>query len=149
MRFLLTAGISMVPVLELRGALPIGLSMGLSPLSAFLASVIGNMIPVPFIILLIRRIFDWLRQRPWWAPKIQWLETRGHLKGNFVKKYRLPGLIILVAIPLPGTGAWTGALAAALLDMRLKEAVPAILLGVVIAGLIVLGVSCGVITLWN
>ena len=143
-KFLLTSLISMIPVVELRGALPIGIGMGLSPLHALAASVIGNMIPVPFIILLIRRIFAWLRTRPWWEKKISLLEARAHHKGELVRKYRVLGLFILVAIPLPGTGAWTGSLVAALLDIRMKHALPAILLGVIAAGLLVLMISLGV-----
>ena len=119
---LLTFGTAMVPVLELR--------------------------PVPFIMLLIRRIFDWLRGTRLFGPKIAWLERRAHLKGRVVRKYRLPGLIILVAIPLPGTGAWTGALVAALLDIRMRHAVPAIFLGVVIAGAIVTVLTYGVVQLF-
>ena len=131
----LTFGTAMVPVLELRGAIPVGVAAGLSPLAACAIAVLGNMVPVPFILLLIRRIFDWLRGTRF-GPKIDWLERRAHLKGRVVRKYRLPGLIILVAIPLPGTGAWTGALAAAFLDMPLRRALPSIFLGVVTAGLI-------------
>ena len=133
---LLTFGTAMVPVLELRGAIPVGVAAGLSPAAACLVSILGNMVPVPFILLLIRRIFDWLRGTRLFGPRIDWLERRAHLKGRMVRKYRLPGLIILVAIPLPGTGAWTGALVAALLDIRMRHALPAIFLGVVIAGAI-------------
>lgn len=144
---LLTFLTAMVPVLELRGAIPVGVAAGLSPAAACAVSVLGNMVPVPFILLLIRRIFDFLRGTRLFGPKIQWLERRAHLKGRVVRKYRLPGLIILVAIPLPGTGAWTGALVAALLDIRLRHAVPAIFLGVVIAGAIVTTVTYGVVNL--
>ncbi len=143
----MTLGISMVPVLELRAGIPFGLGAGLSPAAAFMAAVIGNMIPVPFIILLIRRIFSWLRNHTRMGPLIDKLEQKGHLNGRLVQKYRLFGLILLVAIPLPGTGAWTGALAAAMLKIRLKSAVPAIFLGVLLAGAIVLGISLGVIHL--
>ena len=87
-------------------------------------------VPVPFIMLLIRKIFDWLRDTRFFGPKIVALEKRAHLKGRVVRKYRLPGLIILVGIPLPGTGAWTGALVAAVLGMRLKKAMPAIICSV-------------------
>ena len=79
------------------------------------------------------------------TTKIDWLERRAHLKGRIVKKYRTIGLIILVAIPLPGTGAWTGALVADVLDLRLRTALPAIALGVLIAGIITTTVTCGVI----
>lgn len=145
-KLLSTMCVSMVPVVELRGALPYGIALGLNPWVSFAVSVVGNLIPVPFILLLIRYIFNWLRTRNWWGPKIEWLERKGHLKGRIVTKYRTLGLILLVAIPLPGTGAWTGALVAALLNIRLRTAVPAILLGVVIAGLIVLGVSYGLVS---
>ena len=147
-KILLTFGTAMVPVLELRGAIPVGVAAGLPPAVACAAAVLGNMVPVPFILLLIRRIFDWLRSTDWFGPKIDWLERRAHLKGRVVRKYRLPGLIILVAIPLPGTGAWTGALVAALLDIRMRHAVPAIFLGVVIAGVIVTAVTAGVVRLF-
>ena len=143
-----TMGVAMVPVLELRGAIPFGLALGLAPGTAYLLSVIGNLIPVPFVMLLVRSVFQWLRRWHWWDRKITWLETRAHLKGRVVKKYRLPGLILLVAIPLPGTGAWTGALVATLLDIRLRVALPCILVGVLIAGGITLAVASGVIHLW-
>ena len=139
---------AMVPVVVLRGAIPLGVAQGLPPLLVYLMAVLGNMVPVPFIILLVRRVFDWLRRGSFWGPKIVALERRAHLKGRVVRKYRLPGLIILVAIPLPGTGAWTGALVAALFDIRLRSAVPAILLGVLIAGGIMLAVSLGLVALW-
>ncbi|MDY3280983.1 COG2426 family protein [Dysosmobacter sp.] len=139
---------AMVPVVELRGAIPLGVSMGLPPLTVYILAVLGNVLPVPFIILLVRRVFDWLRRGRFWGPKIAAMERRAHLKGRLVRKYRLLGLIVLVAVPLPGTGAWTGALVAALFDIRLRSALPAILLGVAIAGGIMLAVSCGLLALW-
>lgn len=147
-KLLITAFWGMVPVLELRGAIPIGVAHGLDPWEACAAAVAGNMIPVPFLILLTRRVFDWLRKTPLLGPKILWLENRAHLKGRVVRKYRLLGLTVLVAIPLPGTGAWTGALVASVLDIRLREAVPSIFLGVIIAGLIITGVTIGVVRLF-
>ena len=105
-----------------------------------------SMVPVPLIILYIRHIFHWLRkQSPWWHEKIEVLERKAHLKGRLVRKYRTLGLCILVAIPLPGTGAWTGALVAAVMDIRLKSAVPTIFLGVCIASAIMTMVTYGVI----
>lgn len=147
-KLLLTFGMSMVPVLELRGAIPAGIAAGLPPAAAFVTAVIGNLVPVPFIMLLIRRVFALLRRSPVLNEKIDWLESHAHLKGRVVRKYRLPGLIILVGIPLPGTGAWTGALVAALLDIRLRDALPAILLGLVIAGGITTAVTMGLIHLF-
>ena len=145
---LLTFATAMVPVLELRGAIPVGVAAGLSPAVACVTAILGNLVPVPFIMLLARRIFDWLRDTRWFGPKIRWLEQRTHIKGRLVRKYRLPGLIILVGIPLPGTGAWTGALVAALLDIRLRSAIPAIFAGLIIAGAITTAVTMGVIHLF-
>ena len=141
---LMTILVGMTPVLELRGAIPLGVAAGLPPLTASAAPILGNVIPVPFIMLLTRRIFRWLRKTAFFGPKIDWLERRAHLKGRMVRKYRLPGLILLVAIPLPGTGAWTGALVATLLDIRLRQAFPAIAAGVVIAGVIITALTVGV-----
>lgn len=127
---------SMVPVVELRGGIPLGVGLGLPLWQAYLAAVIGNMVPVPFIIVFIRRVFKWLRVKiPPLGRLIEKLEDKAHLKGQMVRKYKYLGLVILVAIPLPGTGAWTGALVAAFLDMRLRDAVPSIFAGVLIAGL--------------
>ena len=148
MQYLLVFFVSMVPLVELRLAVPMAVGMGLPYWPSLIICVLGNMIPVPAIILFIRSIFRFLRKNPWWEGKISRLEQRAHLKGQMVRKYRIPGLIILVAIPLPGTGAWTGALVAALLDIRFQSALPAILLGVIIAGGIVTAASCGVISLW-
>ena len=143
-----TMGVAMVPVLELRGAIPFGLALGLTPGTAYTVSVIGNLIPVPFIMLLIRSVFQWLRRWPRWERIITGLENKAHLKGEMVRKYRLVGLVLLVAIPLPGTGAWTGALVATLLDIRMRVALPCILVGVLIAGGITLGGACGVLHVW-
>ena len=102
------------------------------------------MLPVPFIILFIRQIFAWMRRH---MPKLDGfvakIESKAHLKGETVQKYGPLGLLIFVAIPLPGTGAWTGALVAAMMEMRLKRAFPAIAIGVVIAGVIVSVVTYG------
>ena len=143
---LLTFLVAMVPVVELRGAIPFGVVRGLNIWTAIIASVLGNLVPVPFIILFIRRIFAWMRAH---MPKLDGLVTRMEKKAEknraAVEKYAFWGLAILVAIPLPGTGAWTGALVASLLDMRLKRALPAIGMGVAVAGLIVLVLTYGVI----
>lgn len=140
--------VGMTPVLELRGAIPLGVAAGLPPLTACAAAILGNIVPVPFIMLLVRRVFRWLRKTAFLGPKIDWLERRAHLKGRLVRRYRLPGLLLLVAVPLPGTGAWTGALVAALLDIRMRHALPAIFLGVVIAGAIVTTLTYGVVQLF-
>ena len=135
---------SMVPVVELRGAIPLGVAAGLHPLAAAAAAVLGNMVPVPFILLLLRQVFALLRRVPGLGETGDWLERRAHLKGRMVKKYRLLGLMLLVAVPLPGTGAWTGALVAVMLDIRFRNALPAIALGVLAAGAVVTAATCGV-----
>ena len=135
---------SMVPVVELRGAIPLGVAAGLHPLAAAAAAVLGNMVAVPFILLLLRQVFALLRRVPWLGEKVDWLEHRAHLKGRMVRKYRLLGLMLLVAVPLPGTGAWTGALVAVMLDIRFRNALPAIALGVLAAGAVVTAATCGV-----
>lgn len=145
-KLIATFFISMAPIIELRGGLPYGIALGLDYPVALTAAVIGNMVPVPFIIVYIRHVFTWLRKRSkWWDEKITRLEKKAHLKGRVVRKYSTIGLCILVAIPLPGTGAWTGALVAAVLDMRLKKAIPAIFLGVCIAAAIMTMVTFGLI----
>ena len=147
-KFFLTLLIAMAPIVELRGAIPTGLSLGLSPAAAFIAAFIGNMLPVPIIILFVRKVFFWLRQRsPGLAEKVERLEARAEKMAELIYKYELLGLLILVAVPLPGTGAWTGALIAALLDIRLKNAFPVIAAGVFIAGIIVTCLSCGIFAL--
>ena len=131
--------VSMLPIIELRGGLPFGVALGLPYQLAFPAAVIGNLIPAPFIIVYIRRIFMMMRR---YMPKLNGvvdkLEQKAHLKGQKVQRYQYLGLWLFVAIPLPGTGAWTGCLAAAFLGMRLKKAMPAVVLGVLTAGTIML-----------
>ena len=144
---IMTMAIAAVPVVELRGAIPAGVALGLEPQLACGAAIVGNLLPVPFIILLVRQAFDLLRKHPFFATKIDALERRAHLKGRLVRKYRLLGLTLFVAIPLPGTGAWTGALVAAFLNIRLRNALPAITLGVLIAGGLVTLMTMGVIHL--
>lgn len=135
---------AMLPVVELRGAIPFGVAAGLQPLTAMAVAILGNLFPVPFILLLLRRIFRWLRRVPRLGTLIDRLERRAHLKGRTVRKYRTLGLVLLVAVPLPGTGAWTGALVADVLDIRMRTALPAIAFGVVVAGLAVTAMTCGV-----
>ena len=138
--------ISMLPVVELRFGLPYGIALGLEYPLALMAALLGNMIPVPFIIVYIKRIFEWMRKHmPRMNALVTKLESRAHLKGETVEKYGHWGLLIFVAIPLPGTGAWTGALIAALLNIRTSKAVPVILIGVCIAAAIMTLITYGVI----
>ena len=115
------------------------MALGLPYYLAFPAAVVGNLIPTPFIIVYIRRVFKLMRRYfPRLNGLVDKLERKAHLKGKKVLKYQSIGLWLFVAIPLPGTGAWTGSLAAAFLDMRLKKAMPAVVLGVLTAGCIML-----------
>ena len=146
--FVFTVLVSMLPVVELRGGIPFGVGMGLSLPLAVIASVIGNMLPVPFLILFTRKVFEWMREKlPRLDKFVTALETRAQNKMGVVKKYRFWGLLILVAIPLPGTGAWTGALVAAIMNLRLKKSFPAIFIGVLIAAAIVSLVTLGIISI--
>lgn len=143
-KIVMTLLISMVPVLELRGAIPIATAAGLNFWAAIGIAVIGNLIPVPFIILFIKKIFALLRRmNPKFDGLVTRLEKRAEKKSATVQRYAFWGLFILVAIPLPGTGAWTGALVAAMLEMPLKKAFPAIALGVLGAAAIVSFVTYG------
>jgi len=141
---LLTFFTSMIPVLELRGAIPVGVAGGLPVLLSMLIAVIGNLIPIPFLIIFTKKVFDWLKTKGRIKALVEKLEAKAHAKSEIVHKYEWWGLCILVAIPLPGTGAWTGALVAAVLGMRLRKAMPAIILGVLLAGIIVTILTYGV-----
>ena len=148
--FCFTVLVSMIPVVELRGGIPFGVTVGLPVWLAYLAAVVGNMLPVPFIVVYIRRIFQWMSRRlPRLNHLVTTLEKKAHLKGRKVTKYKYLGLAIFVAIPLPGTGAWTGALVAAFLDMPLRKAVPSIFAGVLIAGIAISILTFGVASLFS
>lgn len=137
-KLLMTFLVSMVPIIELRGAIPLAVAHGLDYRIAIPIAVLGNLVPVPFIIMFIKRIFAWIRKKmPKLNGMIDKLESRAAKKSEALQRGAFWGLFILVAIPLPGTGAWTGALVAAMLDMRMKRAFPAIALGVAAAGIIV------------
>ena len=135
--------VSLLPISELRGGMIAAKLMDLPFLRAFLICFVANMIPVPFILLFIRRVFRLLKRSEKLGPLIGRIEARGIEKGEKVKKYSLFGLFLLVAVPLPGTGAWTGALVAALLDIRMKHSLPVIAIGVLVAGLIMSALTYG------
>lgn len=142
------AFISMVPIIELRGAIPVGTALGLPWFTNMLAAVVGNCVPVPFILLFIRAILDWMKRCPLnlFRKIAEWLERKANKHVEKVEKYAFWGLFVLVAIPLPGTGAWTGSLVAALFRVKPKIAVPAILIGVLAAGIIVALISYGALS---
>ena len=129
--------ISMIPILELRGALLVaGPLLGVPVAKAIPLCVIGNIIPVPFILLLITPIFRWLKGTKTFKPLVTKLENRAMSKSEQIEKYEFWGLVLFVGIPLPGTGAWTGSLIAALLGIRFRKAFPAVILGICIATVI-------------
>lgn len=129
--------VSMVPVIELRGGLPVAYAMGMSIWLALPICIIANLLPVPFILWLITPIFNALKKTKLFRPMVEKLEARASGKSDRVEKGWFWGLVLFVGIPLPGTGAWTGALIAAMLNIPFKKAFPAIVLGVLIAAAIV------------
>lgn len=139
--------ISMVPILELRGGL---LAAGPAILDvakwqAIPICIIGNLIPIPFILLLITKIFDWMKGTKKLRPMVEKLEAKAMSKSGRIEKYEFWGLVLFVGIPLPGTGAWTGSLIAALLGIRFRKAFPAIVIGVFVAAFIMTILSYTVI----
>lgn len=136
--------ISLMPILELRGGMIAARLLELPFLKAFLICYAGNMLPIPFIILFIRKIFEFLRRFKFFGRIIEKLEKKTEKNKDKVLKYEAWGLLLFVAIPLPGTGGWTGALMAALLDIRMQKSLPIIALGVLIAGFIMSGLTYGI-----
>ena len=148
--------ISMLPIVELRGAVPIGAILELPFYLNYPLSVVGNLLPVPFILLFISKLLDFLARFKTFAPMVRWLrekaqkhskrvlgdgEADGEPTAQKMSRGVFIGLLLFVAIPFPGTGAWTGSLVAAFLDMRLKKALPAVILGVITAGCIMLALT--------
>jgi len=135
--------VSMMPVVELRGAIPFGVSLGLDWREVYLISVIGNIIPVPFIVLFFRPLIEYFEHTRFFGKIATKLKKRTYTKMQSMNKYKLFGLFLFVAVPLPGTGAWTGAAIAALMKMRIKHSFFAILAGVFVAGILMMGISYG------
>ncbi len=135
--------VSMMPIVELRGAIPFGVALGLNWLSVYTVSVLGNIIPVPFIIIFFRPIIKYLENTRLFGKFAKKIMDRTKSKARDFNKYKMLALFLFVAIPLPGTGAWTGSAIAALLKMRLKHALPMIILGVCVSGILMMGISYG------
>ena len=147
---IITLILASLPISELRGAIPYAIAVGhMSWKEAYLLSVIGNFIPVIPILLLLESISNWLRRYPLWNRFFTWLFARTKRKGKLIERFEVLGLILFVAIPLPVTGAWTGCVAAFLFKIRFKIAAPAVLAGIMIAGVIVTLASLGVISFWG
>lgn len=136
--------VSLLPILELRGGILAGTLLGVDWPIAYLICVVGNLLPIPFILLFIRKIFDWMRNTRF-VKLVDKLEAKAEQKSAKVTKYKKFGLFLFVAIPLPGTGAWTGALIASVLKMRLKDSLPPIFAGVLVAGFVMTLLSYGVL----
>lgn len=145
---LITFLVSMVPIVELRGAIPIGVGLGLSPAVVYITAVIGNMVPVAFIYLFARKVLVWGSDKPVIGKFFNFCLTKGESGGRKLKAKAGQGiflaLLVFVGVPLPGTGAWTGTLAASILDMGFKKSVAAVMLGVLMAGIIMAAISFGV-----
>ena len=135
--------VSMMPVVELRGAIPFGVSLGLDWREVYILSVIGNTIPVPFIILFFRPLIEYMDKTKLFGKLASKLRHRTNSKIKDLNKYKMLGLFLFVAIPLPGTGAWTGSAIAALLKMRVKHSFWPIFAGVLSAGILMMGISYG------
>lgn len=144
-RELIVFVISMVPILELRGGLLAASVLNINIVRAVWICVIGNIIPVPFILFLITPVFNWLKRTRTFRPLVEKLENRALGKSEQIEKYQFWGLVLFVGIPLPGTGAWTGSLIASLLGMKFKKAFPAVLLGIAVACVIMSIVSYGLL----
>lgn len=138
--------ISMLPVVELRGGIPAGAAMGLPFWEVFTICVLGNLLPVPFLILFAKAVLQKLSTLPKVGPFFARIIRRADEKAASIGQYEKWGLFVFVAIPLPGTGAWTGSLVAALLRMRLAPALLCIFAGVLASGLIMSGISYGIFT---
>lgn len=137
--------ISMIPILELRGGLLVASLLDVSITTAIPICIVGNIIPIPFILLFIKQIFKWLKKIKLFRGMVERMETKAMGKSDTIKKYEFWGLMLFVGIPLPGTGAWTGSLIAALLDIDFKKAVLAELCGIIIATVIMSIVSYGLL----
>ena len=136
--------VSMIPILELRGSILAAGFLKMEFLSTFIIAVLGNILPIPFVLMFLNKILEWMKKTP--LHKIaEWLENKAIKKSDQIQKYGKYGLFLFVAIPLPGTGAWTGSMIAALLHMRKRDALPWIFLGVVAAGLIMSLLAFGII----
>ncbi|MBI5143449.1 MAG: small multi-drug export protein [Candidatus Omnitrophica bacterium] len=136
----ITVIIAALPIFELRGSIPVALAMGLSPVKAFLLSILGNLVPVIPVLLFLEPVSNRLTRFKLWRNFFDWLFERTKAKGDLIQKYEALGLMLFVAVPLPMTGAWSGCIAASLFKIKFRYAFPAIILGVVTAGIIVLSV---------
>lgn len=137
--------ISLLPILELRGGLIAASLLGLDPLPSYIITMVGNLIPIPFILWLITKILDWMRGTKHLCKFANWLDKKVDKHKSSIEKYGFLGLVLFVGIPLPGTGAWTGSLIASVLEMDRKKSFIAIIIGVVMASIIMMLISFGLL----
>ena len=139
--------ISILPILELRGGLIAASLLNVSPLTGYIVSIIGNTLPVPFILLFINKILDWMgKSKIKWMNKLsKWLDKKAKKHKDSIEKYGYLGLTLFVGVPLPGTGAWTGCLAASVLNMDKKKSFISIMLGIIMASIIMMLISYGLL----
>lgn len=146
-KYLIVFLISMVPIIELRGAIPYAVGFGLPKLASFIVAIIGNMLPVPLIYLFARKLLEWGKDKKYIGKFFSWCLAKGEKGGKKLQAKAGRGLywalFFFVGIPLPGTGAWTGTLAASILDLDFKKTVIAVMGGVLLAGLIMMAISFG------
>ena len=144
-KYLIIFFISIVPLVELRGAIPFTQGFGLPIIQSYIICIIGNMLPVPIIYLFARKVLEWGADKPVIGKFFTWCLDKGHKGGKKLQEKAGKGLfvalLLFVGIPVPGTGAWTGTLAASILDMDFKSTVAAVMLGVLLAGVIMMVVS--------
>lgn len=137
--------ISLLPILELRGGLLAASLLGLDALPSYVITIIGNLLPIPFILLFINKILDWMRKSKHFSKFANWLDKKVEKNKSSIEKYGFWGLVLFVGIPLPGTGAWTGSLIASVLGMDRKKSFLAIILGVIMASIIMMLISFGLL----
>ena len=137
--------ISLMPILELRGGLIAASLLDLNPIIAYIVSIIGNILPIPFILWFMKKILDWMRDSKHFSKIAKWLDKKVDKRKGQLEKYGYLGLVLFVGIPLPGTGAWTGCLIASVLNMDKKKSFIAALIGVVMASIIMMIISYGLL----
>lgn len=137
--------ISLMPILELRGGLIAAALLDVNPVISYIICIIGNVLPVPFILWFINSILNWMRKSKHFSRIANWLDSKVTKHKNQIEKYGFWGMVLFVGIPLPGTGAWTGCLIAAVLNMNKKKAFLAALLGIIMASVIMMVLSFGVL----
>ena len=147
LKYMIVFLVSMIPLIELRGAIPIAVVLGLPKLISFIIAIIGNMLPVPIIYLFARKVLVWGKDKKYIGKFFTWCLLKGEKGGKKLEAKAGKGLyfalFLFVGIPLPGTGAWTGTLAASILDLDFKRTIIAVMAGVLLAGLIMMAISFG------